>query len=307
MQIIPINNGYYNYKSINGQIFKSRLMEVPYENYMTSSDIITFEGVTYVAGAGEPQMEMNKLKDNFTKILILNMLAKFCKKEKENFKLVLSMPPLVYYKDDFTSDQFVDYIKGTYDIVWNKKPLHIIIEDAKVIPETFVAYSSVNALEDYDNKIVYIIDIGGYATNVCRIVNNDFNAKDFITVQDGMYHVDSAISQRLNATYIDYNLNCDFEDVEHYRKHGLSLDGEVVENWHKQVEDIEINYIKGLLSKCKTAKFNLKSGAVIVTGGGGESLFPIIKNQIKHAELSTNPLWDNLIGLNIMAQDIFND
>jgi hypothetical protein len=111
----------------------------------------------------------------------------------------------------------------------------------------------------------------------------------------------------LNANYKDYNFNCDYDDIEQFRRNGLSLDGDKIEDWHTQIEDIEENYIKGLLRKCKTAKFNLKSGAVIVTGGGGESLYPIVKKQIKHAMLSNNPLWDNLLGLNVLAQDMFND
>jgi hypothetical protein len=307
MQIIPINNGYYNYKTIQNKIIKSCCEKATYKNIRTSGDILTYANSTYIIGVGNPNLHMDKTLDEKTKILILNTLSKFVYNKKESFKLLLSTPPLSY---EHQSMELPKYLIGRHNVtIGEYDDMQISIEDCVVLPETFMAYPANNFDGRYDNKILLIFDIGGFTTNVCMITQGAFSGTkdEYLTEQRGMYHIDTEISQLLNSKLPQ--LNCTYSDIQYFRNQGLTIDStdkNYMDVLSKDINEIYISFFEDIITKCITKGWNIHAYNHLITGGGGQILFKTIKsNFLTKAVLGVNPLFDTLNGLQLVAQDVF--
>lgn len=308
-RIIPINNGYYNYKSLDGEIFKSCCIKSVYGKIKSSADTLIYDNEIWSVGFGEPNLTMDKTGTEDTKVLILNMLCRLMKGNKESFKLVLSAPPLAY-EDQATNLPM--YLRGKYDIVWNDEPKEITIEDAVVLPETFMVFKANNKNGKYNDRIVYIFDIGGFTTNVVRIEMGDFSTDDFITLEHGMWNLDFEISQFLSSKITgNKTFRCEAKDIPYYRKNGLHLNGkneDYMEIYKNEIDNIYIKFINHIIQKCTEKGWTIDTYDKLITGGGGMLLYPLIKEVFyEDAELSDDPIFDNLKGLNAYKESVFEE
>jgi hypothetical protein len=275
-----------------------------YTSLKSTADVIILDDEAYNIGVGEPNLKMDKTQTEETKVLVLNMLCRIMNTNKESFKLVLCCPPLAY---DTQSTDLPMYLRGRYTLTWNGKIREITIEDVVVLPETFVVFNVNNDNGKYDNAILLIIDIGGFTTNICKITYGNFTADDFITIQHGMYHLNSAISQYLNGQYKQLNTKPD--EIDGYRKNGLYID-ELEENIFKlekdSIDTICCEFIDTIINRCVDKGWDIASYKKLLTGGGGLILHPLIKEvYYKSAELSKDPIFDNYNGLCSFSNEVF--
>jgi hypothetical protein len=303
---IPINNGYYQYKSINNIIFKSRIEKCLCSDIETTADILVYDNETYTVGDGKINLDGDKTTTEFTKICVLNMLSKFCGSEGK-FNVILTTPPLMFQQQ---SEVLPMYLKGTYNIVANKESKKITIDSVKVLPETFLTYASNNINNKFKRKNLLIFDIGGVTSNIVIIKQGKFNLSpdNIITIKKGMYHIDTEIAQYLNGKYP--LLDCNFDDIEYARDNNGLIDNNTDENIFEiekdGIENFYMEHIEMLLQECTLKKFNYSLYDCLITGGGGKILYPYIKdNFIKKAILSIDPIFDNLKGLEIIAKELY--
>lgn len=303
MKVIPINNGYYNIKSIKGKFFPSRITKLLDNQRLTNKyDIIKFEDEFYGIGVGEPSFKLDKTSDQITKLFVLNMLCKFSKKKEEDFKISLTSPPLFYKQQ---KESLPEYLKGKYEIEYNGKPRIINIEDVVVYPETFIAYC--NYIEQYTSRLLLIIDIGGYTTNVCRIKQGAIVPTEYFTIQRGMYNINEKISQHINSVHYTSILP---DDMEFYYKNGLHLNNKVEDILaieEKYINNIFDKHIDNIISTCASRNWDIKAHDVLCIGGGSLVLFDRIENAIPHAVLSDTPVFDNLNAQKILTEVLFDD
>lgn len=305
-RVLSINNGYRNYKSVDGEIFTSKC-EVCADDAKTSADKIKYGNVTYVVGSGKANLESDKTLTDETKILILNMCCRQMDSNKEKFKLMLSCPPK-FHQDQ--SNSLPDYLIGKHKLTWNTQELVVEIEDVAVLPETFITYPINNVDSRYDDKIVLIIDVGGFTTNVCRVRFGEYGGEDdFFTIKHGMYHLDFEVCSYLNSQYTE--LECTEEEMYYYRKVGLNINGEevdILEVEKNNIENIYCKFIDEIIEKCKLKKWNYTAYEPLVTGGGGEVLYKTIKEHyLRKAKLSEDPLFDNFNGLEYYQDMVYGE
>lgn len=303
MKVLPINCGYYNFKSVDGKIVPTRLAIQDFDMIPSNCDVLEYEGIKYIVGYGEINIDTDKTLTEFLKICTLNMLAKFTD-TKEIFKLVLTSPPLLVA---YQKEIIPPYLKGEYEIVHNGKKKFIEIEDVKVFPETLTAYVTNNASGRLNDKDVLILDIGGVTTNGCLIRRGgNFTIDDVFTIKNGMYHLDDEICRHINRKYYQ---NISIDDVNHFRENGLYLRGSKENIWMNEIEFIEDTYrkiINEIKIACDLRKWSVDVLHPIITGGGGKILFNSIKGDyLPHAELSKNPIFDNLIGLAELTKKVY--
>lgn len=296
MRVIPINNGYYQYKSIENQMCKSRLSIDKYGNIGGTTDILEFDNVRYIVGAGKAYIGMDKSNNQFTKIFVLNMLSRFTQ-DKEDFKIVLSAPPLVYGQQ---KDVLPEYIIGKYDVVHNSKKKIINILDVKIFPETIAAY--VVNMEQFKGKNVIVLDIGGLTTNGVLIKNGGFTKDDVFTLKHGMYHLDFEVSQYLLSINLENGFNCNEDDIQYFRDSKdkiLDCEG-VIDIYRKFLDDI--------VEKMDDKNWNYIKYEVLITGGGGKVLFNTVREfALPQAVLSIDPLFDNLKGLEALGKKVWGN
>lgn len=299
MKIIPINNGYYNCKSIDNKIFKSRLMEAPYNSLGCGGDRFKINGKTYIVGEGRPSFKKDKTDNDATKIFVLNMLSKFME-GSERFKVILTSPPLAYASQ---RELLPKYLIGKHEVEYNNVKKEIIIDDVTVYPETIMAYIANNPSQF--KRSVIVIDIGGVTTNSVLIKNGVYSKDDISSFSNGMYHLENSICEHFNSKYYE-DLELSPEDISRILKDGLvlpraSMDLVEVERIH--IDRIFNNHIDKILEKFEYKGWNTSACDILITGGGGKVLFDTIKdNHLPQAKLSFDPVFDNLRGLEIMAK-----
>lgn len=292
MKILPVNNGYYQYKSIDGQIFKSRLTINTHGNIVGNNDTLEYENESYIIGIGKPNLDLDKTGSEFTRIFILNMLGRFVGNDKETFKVAISSPPGVYKAQ---KEILPEYLIGEYDVVHNKKPKKIIIDDVKIYPETVCAYIA-NKPEQYKGKRVIVIDIGGLTTNVVQIKDNAFTKDDVFTIEKGMYNLDCKICDCLKGKH----RKCNVDDIQFFRDNkDVALDeNDVLDIYREHIDEIE--------EAMDYHNFNYENYDMLITGGGGKILYDFMQQKFfPKSKLSYDPLFDNLKGLEILARQVW--
>lgn len=303
MKVIPINCGYYNYKSINEEQFPTRITEDIFDNFPSNCDRLEYEGQKYLVGTGQINIDIDKTQSEFTKICVLNMLARFTDK-METFKVALTTPPLMFPSQ---KDELPRYLEGEYLVIHNGKPKAITIQEVKVFPETLTAYIANNTNGKYNNKDVLVLDIGGLTTNGCLIKRGGiFTLDDMFTIKNGMYHLDDEICRYLNSKYY---LSVDIDDINTFREEGLHINGNKEDIMMEEILVIDKIY-KKFIAEIKKAidlrKWSTEVYNVLITGGGGKVLYNTLRYElVPHAELGKNPLFDNVNGLSELAKRVF--
>ena len=299
MRTIPINNGFYNIKSLGGEIFKSAYKEVDNFFGVNQPNVLEYDGKKYLVGNGKISLSPDKTDNEATKIFILNMLCRLMKdKPYENFNLFLTSPPSTILNQ---KKALPNYLKGNYSVVYGGDKKDIVIYSVTVFPETILAYFA-NKPQQFKRPVI-VLDIGGVTTNAVLISNGSYDSKSIISYPNGMYHLEYDISNYLNAKY---TLNIARDDVSFYLKEGLRMFGSDVDLIEAEKETIESFYkefMENIIEKFQLKKWNYKMYDILVTGGGGKNLFAFIKdNFFPQAILSKDPLFDNLNGLAVIAK-----
>jgi hypothetical protein len=309
MKVLPINVGYSRIKSINGEIFKARRREIVLGSEDSTAkqlgignncNLLEMNDKIYVVGEGFPKTDYVKTDNDFLLSCVLNMCARFMLKEKEDFKLVLSAPPLTFENSEI---EFPEYFMGEHKIIHDNQLKIITISEVETYPESFVAFLS-NDPSLYEEYDLIIIDIGGETTNIVYINKGNFKVTEdyFDTSRTGMYHIDTRIASYLKGKYTKYNLEVDDDRAEEYRLHGLFLNGDFKKNLmitddKENIDKIYQNHVNNCINTIDRKNWNLNNCKVLITGGGGEAMFHVFKKSIPHCELGKEPLFDTLNGL----------
>lgn len=294
MQIVPINNGYSFIKSDFGLTFKSSYKEASLNQYSIGTDLLTYEGKTYIIGEGATVIAKDKTDNIATKLFVLNMLCKHMENSySEHFKVYLTAPPMTYSAQ---KDALPQYLLGAYKVNHNGKNKEIYIDSVTVYPETIMAYIANNPSSF--KRPVLVIDVGGLTTNVAYIKNGVYSKDTIISFANGMYHIEDAVCDYLNDEY--WNLDLDSSKMFEFLQHGIYIgDGKenIIETKKEGIDNIFSGFVDNIYRKIAIKKWSPDMCDILVTGGGGKALFEVIKKQYPHAKLSNDPIFDNLNGM----------
>ena len=294
MKTVPINNGYSFIKSDYGLKFKSSFKETSMSQYAIGSDLLTYDNKTYTIGEGVPAINKDKTDNIATKLFVLNMLCKHMDNVKsEHFKVYLTAPPMTYSAQ---KDSLPQYLLGSYKVIYNGIPKEIYIDSVTVYPETVMAYLANNPSQF--KRPVIVIDIGGLTTNVAYIKNGACNKDCIISFTNGMYHIESEVCDYLNDKY--WSLDLDSSQMSEFLQNGIFVgDGSenIIETNKDAINDIYSKFVSKIQNKITLKKWSPDMCDILVTGGGGMTLFESIKSVYGHAKLSNDPIFDNLNGM----------
>lgn len=296
MQIVPINNGYSYIKSDLGNSFRSAYRETNMSEYCSTGDTLVVDGKAYIIGDGIYDINKDKTVTEATKLFVLNMLCKHMElKSTEHFKVLLTAPPMTYASQ---KDKLPQYLKGSYKVQYNGKIKDIFIDNVTVYPETIMAYLANNPAQF--TRPVLVIDIGGLTTNMVLIKNGNYNQDSIVSFSNGMYHVEEEVCEFLNSKYM---LDLDSSDMNDFMTQGIYLGKEntnIIEAEKDAIENIFNKAVAQIVKKVTIKRWNPKTCVVLVTGGGGKTLFPTIQKFFDTAQLGANPIFDNLNGLSLL-------
>lgn len=269
---IGIDLGSSLLKSDTGLVLSSKLRQ---GKSISKAINLEYEGISYIVGDGNREVEINKAKRQSNLLFLYTMLGL---QDDIEFEVGLGLPIGQYQQQ---KEEYREYIlQNNYaNIKINGEDRIINITNCKVFAEGLAS------VEDYEG---IILDIGGRTTDIAEI--RDKRVINPISKPKGVLNLYSNIINSINSKF---GLDLVEEDAERIIKKGLVLDG----------EEQDISFIYQILSTftddiVNTLKleYSLRTNNLLVIGGGGNLFFPSIKKRVKQAKLIKDSLLSNAKG-----------
>lgn len=278
--VIGVDNGNANTKTVH-TIFTSGLTEHDVKPPF-ADEWIEYNGKFYTLSSKRLIYTRDKTKDENCFILTLFAIAKEILASGRyapilDICLAVDLPPEHY---SLQKDKFADYFKSfgeTIKFKYNDFDFVINIYDkVYVYPQGFAAVATkASNLKEYSQ--VYIIDIGGYTTDVL-LIDYSKNSRGKLDLQycrsleDGIITMNNKIQGRINTAF-DQKINDEhIYDVLFGKKTVLSP--EIQERIKQESEA----HARNILNQLRELGIDLKSNPAFFVGGGSLLLKPFIQN-----------------------------
>lgn len=273
--VIGVDNGNANTKTVHN-VFTSGITEHDVKPPVVD-EILEYNGKFYSLSSKRLTYTRDKTKDKSCFILTLFAIAKeilACGQYKPvlDICLAVDLPPEHY---SLQKDKFANYFKSfgdTIEFKYKDKPFIInLFDEVYVFPQGFAAVATkASELKEYSR--VYIIDIGGYTTDILLINNGKLDLQYCNSLEDGIITMNNKILGRISTTFDQKIDEQHVYDVLSGKKTVLTK--EIQDNIKSEcsVHAMEI------LNKCRELGIDLKSNPAFFVGGGALLLKPFIEN-----------------------------
>ena len=203
--VIGVDNGNANTKTVHS-IFTSGLNEHDIKPPV-ADEWIEYNGKFYTLSSKRLIYTRDKTKDNSCFILTLFAIAKeiiATGKYSPMLDICLSvdLPPEHY---SLQKEKFADYFLSfgkTISFKYNDKPFTLnLFDEVYVFPQGFAAVATkASELKDYSR--FYIIDIGGYTTDILLITRDKGIDYQYCrSLEDGINTMNNKIQGKISTTY----------------------------------------------------------------------------------------------------------
>lgn len=245
-----------------------------------------------------------------TKVLLLTTLALYCEGENAEFNVVTGLPPGYYLSN---KDSLSDLVKGTHTVYLNVDGVDqkkvIAVNKVKIIPQPLGTlfdriFDDKGAIKDKElaKSKVGIIDIGFRTTDFAVVDKLEYIDKLSYTKTTAMSNVYAIISEYLHNRFRMYREDYDLEEI--VQRAQIKLDGEVY-----SLEDIKKEAYEELTAKILTELNSIWDkrtlDAVLLSGGGGSALAPLLLPELKIATLVENSQTANVRGYLKLGHKVF--
>lgn len=286
--VIGVDNGNANTKTVHN-VFTSGITEHDVKPPV-ADELIEFDGKFYTLSSKRLTYTRDKTKNNSCFILTLFAIAKeiiACGQYNMimDVCLAVDLPPEHY---SLQRDKFAQYFKSfgsTIEFMYNDMPFVInLYDDVYVFPQGFAAVATkASNLREYSR--VYIIDIGGYTTDVLLITDGKLDLQYCRSLEDGIITMNNKIISRVNTAF-DLKLDDQhISDVLFGKKTVLSDEIQQKIRSECSVHAAEI------LNQCRELGIDLKANPAFFVGGGSLLLRPFIEQS---GLVSITEFFDNI-------------
>lgn len=300
--LISIDHGNYAIKTPNYS-FVSGLTEHTVRPPM-ADEILEYSGSYWTLSNKRISYMRDKTQDDRYFILSLFAIAKELDlkgsySQVEHINLAVGLPPEHY---GVLKDKFEKYFKnrGTIKFAYNDKPYSIFIDRVMVYPQAYAAVVPksnmvVNALR------MFIIDIGGYTTDVLLLRNGKPDLQFCRSLETGIITMNNEIVRKVGALH-----DMRIED-EHISAVLSGKDTILPDDVKHTITGTTKLHAKDILDKLRELQVDLRSNPAIFIGGGSILLKPFLETSelVAKAEFIDSPR-ANAIGYQMLAQAQLN-
>ena len=303
--LVAIDNGYWATKLYSKDQKFSILSRVEESEEITRGEgryQIEYDGRKYLVGddISSYEIENDKTKSLFHKILTLAALAKTTD-VTASYDVVAGLPINLYTSQ---KDSFAEYLKtkGKEEVKINGSSKFIEIKNVKVFPQGAGTLYGMGA-ENYKNKRVAIIDIGGYTIDGCVFNNLNLINDSMFTEDYGTHRLFNKIAAKINSRHF---LNVKEESMQDVIKNGIHKQGKAL-NVNTEIRDAVLDMVSMIVRKCKSFGWELDNLDVIFTGGGVkiDQIQSIIKDSIPQAIFADDSVYTNVKGFYRVGEVIY--
>lgn len=300
--LLGIDHGNYAVKTA-GFDFVSGLVEHTVRPPMTE-EILEYQGKYWTLSGKRLSYMRDKTQDDRFFILSLFVIAKEMEKKgkyapMEKIQLAVGLPPEHY---GLLRDRFGEYFKnrGMVEFKYAGKPYRIFIDQVMVFPQ---AYAAVVPKSSQIVKTVrlFVIDIGGYTTDVLLLRNGKPDLQFCRSLETGIITMNHEIERKVGALH-------DMRIEDEHISAVLSGKEIILPEGIKDAIREETGYhAKEILDQLRELQVDLRANPAVFIGGGSILLKPFLEQSplVVQADFIED-CHANAIGYEMLAQSQMN-
>lgn len=297
--LIAIDHGNYAIKTTNNS-FVSGLSEHTVKPPMCD-EILEYSGSYWTLSGKRLSYMRDKTQDDRYFILSLFAIARELESKNthshiEHIELAVGLPPEHY---GILKDNFAKYFKryGIIKFNYKDKPYSIIIDKVLVFPQAFAAvipqsHMLINTLR------MFIIDIGGYTTDVLLLRNGKPDMQFCRSLETGIITMNNEIVRKVGALH---DMRIEDEHINAVLGGQETILPDDVKNTILNATEL---HAKDILDQLRELQVDLRSNPAIFIGGGSILLRKFIEESplVAKADFIESPN-ANAIGYEMLARN----
>ncbi len=296
--LIAIDHGNSAIKTVNHN-FVSGLAEHSTRPPM-AEEVLEYDGKFWTLSGQRLPYRRDKTRDESYFILTLFAIAKELTTSSQisnvaNIELAVGLPPEHY---GILRDRFKEYFKrmGSVRFTYKDKPMTIMIRDVFVYPQAFAAIAPQKAQLNHHLR-VFLIDIGGYTTDVLLLRSGKPDMQFCRSLETGVITMNNDIIRRVGALH-DMQI-----EEEHINAVLTGKETILPEDVKKTIRESAAQHAKDILDKLRELKVDLRSNPAVFIGGGSILYRDYLEHSplVAQASFVENPN-ANAIGYQAMAR-----
>lgn len=296
--IIGIDNGNANTKTVH-TVFTSGLTEHDVKPPV-GDEVIEYNGKWYTLSGNRSPYLRDKTKNDTCFILTLFGISKEVMEEDKyepiiDVDLAVGLPPEHY---GLQKDKFAKYFQSfgnTVEYNYNGTDFIVNINSVNVYPQAYAAVAQkASDLKKYSRT--YIIDIGGYTTDVLLLNKGKPDLTCCRSIENGIIKMNNTIKGRVNAAY---DMQIEEDHIYDVLTGNITiLPDEVVEAIKKEAT----KHAAMILNELRELGIDLKTSPGIFIGGGALLLEDFIESSDMTVKVEfISDISANALGYSIMA------
>ena len=271
--LIAIDHGNFAIKTVNHS-FVAGLAEHTVKPPLTD-EVLEFGSKFWTLSGKRLNYMTDKTNDERYFILTLIAIAKELESAGRNapfeqVQLAVGLPPEHY---GVLKNKFANYFKkaGAINFIYKEKPFSIIIDKVMVFPQAYAAVVPQSSLI-INTPRIFIVDIGGYTTDVLLLKNGKLDFQFCRSLESGVITMNNEIIRKVNS-YHDMLL----ED-EHISEVLCGKDIFLPEDVVETIKGATKQHASNILNQLRELQVDLRSNPAIFVGGGSILLRPFLEN-----------------------------
>lgn len=277
--VIGLDNGNANTKTEH-VAFTSGVMEHITKPPM-AKEVIYFQDKYYSLTTSRMEYERDKTKDNRCFILSLFAIAKelietgaYQQGVEHHMTLGVDLPPEHFSVQRRKFAQYFTQFGNPVRFSYNEKPFILSINPKVFVYPQGYAAAATKASDVTKYSRYYIVDIGGYTTDVMLIVDNVPDLSCCYSLESGIISMNNKIKRKISSAFDIMVDERHIEDVLAGRPTVLDGNDKVIDEIKKEVQ----KHANGILNELREYKVDLRANPAFFLGGGSVLLEPFIRN-----------------------------
>lgn len=295
--IIAIDHGNYAIKTLNHS-FLAGISEHTVKPPM-ADEILEYDGRYWTLTGNRLSYMRDKTQDERYFLFTLFAIAKELETAGhlsafETVDLAIGLPPEHY---GVLKNKFAQYFKrqGSINFVYNDKPISIVIQNVCVYPQAYAAAIP------YASKLLstlrmFIVDIGGYTTDVLLLRNGKPDLQFCRSLELGVITMNNEIIRKVSALH---DIKIEDDHISAVLRGEKTILPDAVK---KTIRDSTKLHTSDILNKLRELQVDLRANPAMFIGGGSV----LFKEYIQNSNLVTEPEFiedpkANAIGYRMLA------
>lgn len=271
--LIAIDHGNFAVKTTNHS-FIAGLADHTVKPPMTD-EILEYGGKFWTLSGKRLNYMRDKTRDERYFILTLIAIAKEMETSGrympfEKIQLAVGLPPEHY---GVLKDKFAQYFKrdGVLKFVYKDKAYSIIIDRVMVFPQAYAAVIPQSS-RIVNTPRIFIIDIGGYTTDVLLLKNGKLDFQFCRSLETGIITMNNEIIRKVGALH---DMRIEDEHISDVLRGNETI---LPDDVQETIRSSTKLHATDILNQLRELQVDLRSNPAIFVGGGSILLRPFLEN-----------------------------